>query len=70
MASRDGFVNLPLSIPVELRFLVESYQKDMKILSINGALRALIETHPEIDRRAREIYAGAVQATRPGEEYP
>lgn len=69
MASRDGFVNLPLSIPEELKFLVELYRKDMKIVSFNGALRMLLETHPEIDKRAQEIYAGVVMKPT-GEDVP
>lgn len=58
MASRDGFVNYPLSIPEELRALVEIYQKRMKITSFNQALRVLVETHPGIDTLANELYAG------------
>lgn len=67
MASRDGFVDYPLSIPQELRYLVEMYQNDMRIVSFNQALRRLIESHPEIDRRAQLVYAGLNNSTPEGE---
>lgn len=62
-------MNYPLSIPEELRVLVEIYQKRMKVVSYNQALRMLLETHPEIDRLASEIYAG-VNTSNMGEESP
>jgi len=57
MASRDGFVNFPLSIPQELMYLVESYQNDMKIISKSYAFRVLLESHPEIAKRAQALYS-------------
>lgn len=58
MGSRNGFVIVPIRIPVELRYLIERYQNDMKIISLSGTIRGLLETHPEIDRLALEVYAG------------
>lgn len=57
MAGGNGFVKYPLSIPRDLRYLVEKYQNDMHIVSFNQALRMLLETHPEIDRIVQRIYA-------------
>jgi|HubBroStandDraft_6_1064221.scaffolds.fasta_scaffold427245_1 hypothetical protein len=68
MASGDGFVKYPLSIPRDLRYLVELYQKDMHIVSFNQALRTLLETHPQIDRIVQGIYARAITSDR--EEQP
>lgn len=48
MACRDGFVSFPLTIPDELRWLVERYQSDMKIMSRNATIRMLLETHPAL----------------------
>lgn len=67
MASRDGFVEYPLTIPQELRFLVEMYRKDMKVVSFNQAIRTLLESHPEIDKRARLVYASINNSTPEGE---
>jgi len=56
MVGRDGFVNYPLSIPAELHWLVESYKKDMKIISFNQAIRSLLETHPAIVNIVDRVY--------------
>lgn len=69
MDGGNGFVNYPLSIPAELRQVILSYQKDMKITSYNQALRTLLESHPEIDKRVRELYAlssTSVREDQPG----
>lgn len=73
MDGRDGALNerysYPLSIPEPLRDLVKMYQKDMHIVSFNQALRTLLETHPEIDKRVRELYAlssTSVREDQPG----
>jgi hypothetical protein len=68
MDGRDRFVKYPLSIPRDLRYLVEQYQKDMHIVSFNQALRTLLETHPEIDRIVQRIYAEVNTSER--EEQP
>jgi hypothetical protein len=68
MAGGNGFVKYPLSIPADLRYLVEQYQKDMHIVSFNQALRTLLETHPEIDRVVQRIYAEVNTSER--EELP
>lgn len=48
MACRDGFVSFQLTIPDELRWLVERYQNDMKVVSRNATIRMLLETHPAL----------------------
>ena len=56
MAGRDGFVTFPLTIPVELHYLVESYKNDMKIVSFNQAMRTLVETHSAIALCIQRVY--------------
>lgn len=66
MDSRDGFVNFPLRIPVELRYLLERYQSHMKIRSLNGTIRTLLETHPALDKELQSVYAEAVTSPMEG----
>jgi hypothetical protein len=64
---RDGtveFARYPLSIPAPLRTIIEMYQNDMKVVSFNQALRMLLESHPEIDKRVRRVYAEASNPQR------
>ena len=59
----DGFVSFPLSIPTELRYLVERYQRHTKIRTLSGTIRTLLETHPALDKELQAVYAEA--ATSP-----
>lgn len=56
MGCRDGFVNLPLSLPEELVYILEVYRKNMKIISRNAAVRHLLETHPDIALVVAGVY--------------
>jgi hypothetical protein len=72
MARRDGFVDFPLSIPVELHYLVESYKNDMKIVSFNAAIRSLLESHPAIAMCITRVYdrANGAGSADHGERVP
>jgi hypothetical protein len=43
-------------LPSELRFLIECYQSDRRIIAFSDTIRELLETHPEIDKRAQDLY--------------
>lgn len=64
MASRNGFVENPLTIPVELKRIVEKYQKRMKITTYNQAIRTLLETHPEVVYEVLRVYADVITSER------
>lgn len=64
MDGGNGFVSFPLRIPVELRIILELYQNDMKAISLNQAVRMLLETHPEIDKRVQALYAEGITTPR------
>lgn len=59
MASGNGIVSnwLLSSMPDPLRDICTEYMKDMCFPSFSYAIRRLIETHPEIDRRVKAVYA-------------
>jgi hypothetical protein len=56
MACRNGFVALQLVIPEELLWLIEQYQKDMKIISRNHTIRSLIEGSPGLAFTLARVY--------------
>jgi hypothetical protein len=61
MAGRDGTVIMFVRAPLELRMLIERYQSDRKLPSLNRAIVELMETHPGIARIVTEVYAEASQ---------
>lgn len=65
MAGGNGNVRTLISLPEGLRVLVELYQKDRCLPSFSGALRELLETHPEIAKRASALYNGLVSESHP-----
>jgi Zn-dependent protease with chaperone function len=50
-------VSFPITLPVPLRMILESYKKDRGIVSLNATVKELLETHPEIDKRIKRLYA-------------
>lgn len=62
MDCRDGFVMFQAQIPSELKYLVERYQKTVKIHTFSGAIRTLLETHPALDKELRAVYAEAISS--------
>lgn len=67
MDSRDGFVTLyARSIPAELKYLVTCYQSDRRLQSFNLAIRMLLETHPDLQKLAADMYNGRNRASYAG----
>lgn len=45
------------SMPTPLRDICMEYMRDMQLPSFSYAIRSLLESHPEIDRRVKAMYA-------------
>jgi hypothetical protein len=43
-------------VPTGLRYLVNVYKTDRDLNTTSAAIRELLETHPEIAKRAAELY--------------
>jgi hypothetical protein len=67
MDGRNGSdkVVLYVRIPPPLNWLVEDYQASRQIASKNQAIIELLETHPEIARRARALYTQEESSPHP-----
>lgn len=50
-------ISFPITIPIPLRMILESYQSDRGIVSLNATVKELLETHPEIAKRVERLYA-------------
>lgn len=62
MDSGDRVVEISIkSFPRPLQFIIQDYQKDRLLPSFSRALLELLETHPEIDKRIKAIYASGVE---------
>lgn len=59
----NWFVN---GMPEPLRYLVEQYEKDMLLPSFSMAIRRLLETHPDIAKRADSLYHESQRLTPTG----
>lgn len=44
-------------MPQPLRLIVMSYQEDMHMTSFSQAVRRLLETHPDVDKRIADLYS-------------
>lgn len=56
MAGRDGFVTTLVTLPVELVWIVELYQDNIKAPTRNAAIRTILETHPAIAELVAMMY--------------
>jgi hypothetical protein len=67
---RPGFALLRLetSVPVELKFLINFYKSRNRMPSFSWAVRALLETHPDLAKLAAELYTD--RQTDQGTERP
>ena len=52
-----GRVTFPVTLPIPLRMILESYKNDRGMPSLNAVVKELLETHPEIDKRVKMLYA-------------
>jgi hypothetical protein len=62
----DGRNRTLISMPNGLRYLVERYQNDRGLTSLNATLIELLETHPGIAYALEKVYAEGTPS--PGKE--
>lgn len=54
----DMRVSMHARIPAELKYLVTCYQNATRLATFNYAVQRLLETHPDLQRLAAEMYNG------------
>jgi len=65
---RPGYAPLKAFIPVELKYLIRTYQDHNRYPSFTWAVRHLLETHPALASLAAELYTkGNREPGRPSE---